>query len=341
MREQAEEQQMRECTFAPRTLRPAERRGFQEFLKDQQRHVERRREGIRRMAEESKAKEEQSVISVPRINEQSKVMSETKVSQPVHERLFPKSRRMTVNEEKIEKKRATKGTPREFSLYEEAKQRQKRLEERIKKEGFMSNRPIKEYSKDPYIKQKFNKEFSTIVESMEVADLLLTYSQMSMLGCELVEEVLARLNFVKSADDSSDDYSVYCTRMWEVLEGDQRGGILPANLKSFAGAVMKVILTADEPGSTTSRYGSFTKHGVFLFTQEQAARIHKDFCLFYLNRTAYNMPKPKVLKESECTFKPSLCEHSVTIANTTRSVSKVSTFEYIDQLLQSKEKNEL
>jgi len=177
LKKQLEEQQMKECTFVPKTLRQKERRHFQDFLKDQQQYLEKRRESLRKMIEQNKTKEEQSIMSVPRINEQSKPIE---VNEPVHERLFSKSKKIAVNQErKVEKKRSVKGTPREFSLYEEAEQRQKRLEERIRKEHFMSNRPIKEYSKDPFIRQKFSKEFNQIINSIEIINSLLTFTQMS------------------------------------------------------------------------------------------------------------------------------------------------------------------
>lgn len=62
--------------------------------------------------------------------------------------------------------------------------------------------------------------------------------------------------------------------------------------------------------------------------------------MFYLNRTAYSGSKNKIIDEDDCTFKPSLCGRSLNIANTTRNTSKITTSEYIEQLLHSKEKNE-
>jgi hypothetical protein len=153
-------------------------------------------------------------------------------------------------------------------------------------------------------------------------------------------EVLVQLKFAKSIDDCSNNYSIHCTRLWEVLEGEQRGGILTDNLKLFTAAIMKILLSSELPECNSDHYGSFIQNGTFLFTQDQATRIHKNFCVFYLNRTAYNLPKPKALREDECTFKPSLCEHSVSLANTTRSAFKISTTEHIDLLIQSKEKKE-
>jgi len=152
---------------------------------------------------------------------------------------------------------------------------------------------------------------------------------------------LVQLKFAKSIDDCSNDYSIHCTRIWEILEGEQRGGILTYNLKLFTAAIMKILLSSEIPEDNNARYGTFVQNGTFLFTQEQATRIHKDFCLFYLNRTAYNLPKPKALREDECTFKPLLCEHSLSLANITRSVSKINTTEHVDLLIQSKEKKEL
>eukprot|EP01022_Parablepharisma_sp_SALTPOND_P021433 TRINITY_DN4226_c0_g1_i3.p4 TRINITY_DN4226_c0_g1~~TRINITY_DN4226_c0_g1_i3.p4 ORF type:complete len:447 (+),score=84.11 TRINITY_DN4226_c0_g1_i3:10566-11906(+) len=192
VKEELEEKEMKECTFAPKTLRKTEKRRLEDFLNDQKRYLEKRQENINKMAQDNKVKEEQSIVSLPRINERSKVLTEVKkeqTSQPVHERLFAKSKKpITAPEEdtKPEEKKVRKkeGAPREFTLYEEAKKRQERWLERQRKEaeGLKASKPSKEYSKDPYVQQKFTKAFNAVLNSFGnlVPDQLLTYDQTSI-----------------------------------------------------------------------------------------------------------------------------------------------------------------
>lgn len=95
MKEELEEKELKECTFAPKTLRATEKRKLEDFLKDQQRHLERKQENISKMAKDNQEKEESSIVSLPHINERSKVLTETKepLAQPVHERLYAKSKK--------------------------------------------------------------------------------------------------------------------------------------------------------------------------------------------------------------------------------------------------------
>ena len=185
IKEELEEKEMKECTFLPKTLRHKEKRRFNDFLQDQEKYIKKRKENLSKMIEDSKIKEEQSLVLVPKINDQSRTLTEIKNEQPVHERLFSKSKKTSIKpEERIEKKRIRRKDIKEFSLYEDAKKRQERFAERIKKEDerFMSNRQTKEHYKNPYVKQKFEKEFNIVLES--VGGLkdngLLTYEQMSI-----------------------------------------------------------------------------------------------------------------------------------------------------------------
>jgi len=115
-----------------------------------------------------------------------------------------------------------------------------------------------------------------------------------------------------------DENAELAMKIWQTLEGEKRNGIHPENLKAFTAAIMKIMLNPEVQSS--NRYGTFSEDGRFGFSQAQATRIHKDFILFYLNRTAYSSSStvPKSTEEAEYTFKPSLCEHSVTLANTVR-----------------------
>jgi hypothetical protein len=89
-----EESKLRECTFAPKTLRGSDKRKLEDFLKDQQKHLDRKQENIARLTEDMKAKEESLIVLQPSINERSRVLHEGKAEDaPVHERLYARSKK--------------------------------------------------------------------------------------------------------------------------------------------------------------------------------------------------------------------------------------------------------
>lgn len=161
------------------------------------------------------------------------------------------------------------------------------------------------------------------------------------------------MSFVKpTAEAGKEEESQLPMKVWQALDGEKRSGIHPENLKIFTAAIMKIILAAEptkvEPGD---RYGTFTEDGKLMINQQQATRIHKDFILMYLNRTAYSVRTTKTVEEvGEYTFKPSLCEQSVSIVNSTRvkqqakdqveSSAPAKPIEHAEQLIQTgKEKD--
>ena len=101
-KEEREEKELKECTFAPKTLRTSEKRKLEDFLKDQQKHLEKKQENINRLAKDNQEKEEASIVSMPKINERSKVITGEKESpdKPVHERLYAKSKKAIAKQTK-------------------------------------------------------------------------------------------------------------------------------------------------------------------------------------------------------------------------------------------------
>lgn len=99
-REEREQEALRECTFAPMVHQSKEKRGLEEFLEDQRKHVDKKRESVNKMKKDNQEKEEMEVVAQPKINEKSRVMLSGKKGEtlPVHERLYGKSKK--VNEEK-------------------------------------------------------------------------------------------------------------------------------------------------------------------------------------------------------------------------------------------------
>jgi cell fate (sporulation/competence/biofilm development) regulator YlbF (YheA/YmcA/DUF963 family) len=69
---------MKECTFQPNTSRAIQTRTLEQFLDDQVKFQEKRRDGITKLAEDKLYKEEKAIGFKPTINENSRIMAEQK-----------------------------------------------------------------------------------------------------------------------------------------------------------------------------------------------------------------------------------------------------------------------
>ena len=126
------------------------------------------------------------------------------------------------------------------------------------------------------------------------------------------------MNFIKSKVSNSnsqtgiDNTVNLCAKMWEILEGESRGGIIPKNLEVFAGAILKISIHS-KPITTNAHYGTFNSNGEFEVTQKQIMVINKEFNCFYMNKTTNATNEAKTQKKDEYTFKPSVCGKSSSI----------------------------
>jgi len=152
------------------------------------------------------------------------------------------------------------------------------------------------------------------------------------------------MNYIKQkvteekAKTSEEDW---CKKIWEVLEGESRGGVHPDTLKVFTAAIMKIIIVP-EPSNMNDRYGSFNEKGEYGLTQKQANTVHKDFNVLYLNRNSYNAPSSKALDEVEYASKPG-SSGIISLGNVTNSgrvVPKKKVSQHIEQMMQFKEQQQ-
>ena len=287
MKTELEKKQMAECTFAPKLTTQKETRQLEDFLRDQEKHLEKHKETVRRIAQENQEKEEKSIVSLPKINDNSKSIG-NQGGKPVHERLYSKAKK-EIEQPKPETKKSKvkEGNERQLTLYEEAKKRKERADERLKKEqeDLKNSKFSKGFAKDPYIKQKYSKEFNSILESLESdnPETFLTFDKMSNLNYINLAEVLNKMCFIKikplneeeKSDVEKENSEDWPMKIWKILEGETRNGVNPENLKIFTGAIMKILI-CPEAKSESGHYGSFNDKGIFVLTQKQASKINKD-----------------------------------------------------------------
>ncbi len=193
-KEAKQRQEMKECTFVPKTTRQSDRRGLDEFLKSQEEYQSRRQEKLSRLSESSKSRLESSLMQCPKINQKSKVLAERKSSlsnEPVHQRLFEMSRKHLVPLGKLNETAEDEGSAkkvqcrpktcgRELALYEDAKRRQAKasLENQKVAPGKKESLPVP--SKDSHVVQKFVKEFMGTLAGLGLTlSSVLSFDQMS------------------------------------------------------------------------------------------------------------------------------------------------------------------
>lgn len=196
MKEEIEEKELKECTFAPKTLRQKEKRSLDDFLRDQQKHLERKQENINRLQKDNEAKEESLMVAQPLINEHSKILTEGKDREDgkkAYERLYEKSKK-PLNEEKPKEEHPKKpiekqkkgGERRDIALYEEAKKRQDKMKAKLDEEK-KKKPPNKDYSRDQFVQQKYIKEYNNALIFIGVSPLeKLNYERMRKIYSNII-----------------------------------------------------------------------------------------------------------------------------------------------------------
>ncbi len=127
--------------------------------------------------------------------------------------------------------------------------------------------------------------------------------------------------FIKQSGAKEEETTEMLMKVWKALEGDKRTGVSTETLKVFLGAVIKIMFVDDPTiNSSSSPYGAFSLEGKYAINQAAATKIHQDFVLMYLNHKSYSAAATtaKPAEDAEYSFKPSLCEHSVTLASAVR-----------------------
>jgi len=96
---------MKECTFAPKTLNTDKTRTMQEFFEDQVKFQQKRQDNVAKIATENNLKIDQKFDPHPEIDENSRALIEQKRgAEPIYQRLYAKSKKPVQEQSKEEKK---------------------------------------------------------------------------------------------------------------------------------------------------------------------------------------------------------------------------------------------
>jgi hypothetical protein len=124
----------------------------------------------------------------------------------------------------------------------------------------------------------------------------------------------------KEAKPSATSEYKLLEKLWEILEGESRGGIELNCLQTVIHAILKAnhivekrckdIVKAKD--SSKKKIGKFLNKKDFCLNEEESKEMHKMFYLFYLNKIAQ---KKEVLPEPVYPHKPSLSKNTVVLAS--------------------------
>ena len=179
--------------------------------------------------------------------------------------------------------------------------------------------PTKNISTDPYVLQRFFKEFANVLKELghPIHGGMLSFSQMSNDPTfKLIGAVLITGGYVKKSimfEEESDSREL---KIWRILEGEQRDGVHSDNLRTFLAAIMKI--SVEDSADSQEEYGEFAEDGTYHISPAQIKRVHKEFINCFTNRCAFMPRLSKDKENSQPSFSPVLCEQSVKIANRAR-----------------------
>jgi len=330
IKEEALDQQMKECTFTPAVINPVEKpRNLDEFLQDQSKFVQRKLDNIAKISEDGKEKVKESISKMPTIDPTSAEMaSKLPRDKPIHERLYLSSKKTIKEEEKKEekpKKKIPKEERRDLKLYQLAVEKN---EEKFKKmaEEAKQKKPKSEKKppiEDPLVVQGFRKEFLSVISNFGL-------NEGSKSSYEQMKLILANMYFIKEnmEENPEDEISNLLKKLWGSLKPADED-LIPVNLleSCLAGILnikmIKVELKPEEIKGETKEIAppqpeSKNEFEPPIFNNEDIARLTKEFDLLRIHRKSNKPQRKKIIEKIDYEFKPSLCEESVKMAENAR-----------------------
>lgn len=354
IKQENEKKELENCTFKPQLVaKPLkERRNFEQFLADQQKHEE-DKALKRNIMLEHESQMEMGIIHHPEINESSRRMLENKAdaAKPAHERLYAISKtnkkiKQIINDNESEaqtdgllNKKKNRGSdskeetfapkinqrskdivreqPVQELLYNDALRRKDMDELRkakISKEQSKREKDVNEKNIE-YLIHRFNKEFEPTFEAISQHG---DEGQTDLLNYRQLGELLFDMGFLSGSSSSESDERILLSSMWTGLGGAQNEGLNKEVIRAFLLAVEGVKITDSVQAPSEEEFGQM-KDGEFY---PDCPKIGKHFRLMYLNRIRYNKDssKKKLMKvESEvnqdCTFQPIISETTQDLAS--------------------------
>jgi hypothetical protein len=271
LRKSLVDKEFKECTFTPQVNCSGSSRTLDEFLVDQQRFLNRKK---------NSSSIESKVKRVPTINSNSAAMVD-KRPKNVYNRLYMLHKKPLVIEEDREVRVKANRERRELKLYALAKKKEVQTPNKEQK-------PVqsKEPSIDPLVIQGFNREFNKAIERIEVMkDTKVDYQGLI--------RVLTIMHFI---DESFEDLSSrngtrgLTARLWSSIKLPAQDLTPISTLQAYLAAILNIKLDGS------------------LLSAKEVKKIAQNFEVLYLTRKSKGQKKKE--KVEDFSFRPELCEES-------------------------------
>jgi len=271
LRKNLADKELKDCTFSPQVNCLRASRTLDEFLIDQQRFLNRKK---------NSSSSESKVKRIPTINSNSAAMA-NKRPKNVYNRLYMLHKKPLTIEEDREVPVKTTRERRELKLYALAK----------KKETQTPNKepepvPTKEPSTDPLVIQGFKREFNKAMEGIEIMED-------NKIDYQGLIRVLTVMHFIdKSFEDLSPTNGTrgLTAKLWASIKLPTQD-LTPINtLQSYLAATLNIKLDGES------------------LSVKEIKKIAQSFEMLYLTRKSKGQKKKE--KVEDFSFKPELCEES-------------------------------
>ena len=361
IREEREANLFKECTFQPNIDKPiSARRSNNQFYKDQQFFVERKKFNLQRLQEDQCAKEEKSIYEKPEIGQLSIDLSlnkmksnnnnEKKISEKLYhlktesfqnfiksnefsEKNINKSRRLQkrklISNSKVERFINDEKSI-SILLYKDALRRQQELKD---KEDRMQNQIIEIKTSNPilakFLINKLEREMNSAFLRSQINGNLIEFEQFRL--------ILYMMGFI--IESSCDDYQEKdINDLWKFIGGETNQLISKAMLLKVFKAIMNIFpkeILENETRSQkhiTPNYKGITKSAISENTTlslYDISEIHHKFHRLYLNKMSFNGLSFES-KQTNYSFKPTINDNSILLANEARKKLINETIEEVN-----------
>lgn len=276
LRKSLADRELRECTFSPQVNCSGSSRTLDEFLTDQQRFLNRKKNSCSTEALPKR---------VPTINSNSAAMMDNKRPKDVYSRLYMLHKKPLMIEQDSETPVRANRERRELRLYAMAKKE--------KPTPTKEQRPVKEPSTDPLVAQGFNREFGKAMEGVEVVEE-------SKIDYHGLLRVLTVMHFItESFDDLSPRNGTrgLIAKLWSTIKLSTQDFALVPTLKLHLAAILNIRLQVSDKKSEIKELSA-----------KDIKKIGQSFEALYLTRKSKHQRKKE--KREDFSFRPALCEES-------------------------------
>jgi hypothetical protein len=355
--------------FAPELLKDnGEKRNLEQFLKDQDSHIKKIEDKLKRFRDSSI----ELPANHPKVDPNSQKIYESKfkTEEPTYMRLYNKKNKENKEDkkEKVETKKVKKVDKKKNeeyiqTLYQKAIEKQMKIEELKEKVLTEEKKAFESYfESNKFLLNNITRKFNEVTEGMEqniTPEQL--FGIMNALGFTTLESteisekqvlksqekklILDIINEIKREDNSilKDNLFLFILSIlncYKYYQYSKKKGKNKEDLENIGKELVSKI-------QSHSKYGGLDKEGNFIIPFDKEKLINKDFKIFYINysnTTAFTAKKinQQKFKEPDPTFKPTINPNSEKLCSdyrrkiipeTSKDVQIQNQIDYFDRVV--------